>query len=237
MHFIKEIIQGDPEKEYIHRLFVRYSKGEFEGPFLKVKNTGKNLKIYASDAYASMLGKIITHQANTEFKVSGSIFSKENPEECLLENNIPIKKSSKKKGTYITEVDGEATGTPLAKVYDVLKESQLFLSLSPKQSKDKLKSKKKPTKPGSGTDEKFCLSTMSLTCLGPLCEELLFELEDTDFKEAELRHNYVIEEIIVPDEFKDDPLNARLNAKRKGQLIRTLKTDTETKEMKKEFII
>ena len=81
-------------------------------------------------------------------------------------------------------------------------------------------------KPGKDLKKNFCKAKFPL--------ELLDKITNEEFKKKlEISHTFVIENIEVPKEYENDPALARLNALRKGKIIRKITLDGEEKT--KEF--
>ncbi len=236
MHFIKEIIQGDPDKEHVHTRFIRYGKGTFFGPIIKIKNNGKTLKISASNEYVNTLGYILAKNSVDEFDVSGKIISREDIRDQLSENNLDVKSHSKKKGVYTFIVEGSVSGDILAKTYSMFESAHIFLDLKQSNTKNKLKTKKKPPRPGSKIDEKFCSAVIDSSQIKEVLTEICFDSDSEDFKEINLSHTYLIKDIIIPEEYKGDYQNARIYSKRNGILLRVIDVDGNKKENEYELI-
>lgn len=237
MNLIKEIIQGNPDEEYIHRRFIRYGRGEFQGPMIKIKNEGDILKISSSEEYVNSLGWIMTKDSSKEFSVSGSIISKEDISGYLRENSINVSKSAKKKGVYTLPVKGFIPAETLSKIYSEFPSQHIFLDLKPAEGKEGLKTKKKPPKPGSGADQKFCSAALDLSSLKTVMDEFCFDSNTGNFKEIEVSHKYVIKDIIIPEEYREDYSMARIHSKRKGVIERSLTIDGKKTESVHDFII
>ncbi len=93
-----------------------------------------------------------------------------------------------------------------------------------------LKCKKKLPKPGKELNPKFCSATLSLKAL----EILAFDF-DKNFKTVEIKHTFLINEIILP-EGEEDPVVLRVKSKRKGKIIRKINLDGVETSKEIEFI-
>ena len=77
-------------------------------------------------------------------------------------------------------------------------------------------------KPGSKLKKNFCKAKLPLSILDKIIKE--------DFKKKlEMSCSFIIEKIEVPKEYENDSGLARLNAIRKGKIIKKLKIDNEEK--------
>jgi len=221
MHYIKEIFLGKPV-DYIHGQFTRYGKGMFEGPALVVKK-GSTIKVEGSIHYANVLGELIAAAADQNLNVSGSIYAKRD-----IKIPLEIKNKKAKGDLHTAEVRETIHSDALKMVYNDYKDAYILLELSADSGGWKLKCKKKPPKPGGGLDEKFCSATLEAKALPAVMEEILFDLKDASFKQAEVKHEIIIDEIVGTPELKKDPARFRLEAKRKGTIRRTLTIDGKT---------
>ena len=52
-----------------------------------------------------------------------------------------------------------------------------------------------------------------------------FAFDVNDFKKLIIKHDFIIEELIISDEYKDDFTKARYHAKRRGNLVRHINLD------------
>jgi len=228
MNYIKEIFLGKPV-DYMHGMFARYGRGTFEGPLLTVKN-GPSIKAEGSVHYANILGQVIAESTQQEFSVSGAIHAKR-------EIKVPLKtgKETKKGDIHSVEVKDNMHSDGLKMVYGDYRDAYVLLELS--AGKWRLKCKKKPPKPGGSLDAKFCSATLDKTALDEVMEEILFDVRDRNFREAEIRHEIVIEELVGPPELKKDPAKFRTQAKRRGRISRRVTVDGRKTETTQEFSV
>lgn len=228
MNYIKEIFLGKPV-DYIHGTFTRYGRGTFEGPAIKIKN-GAVIKAEGSIHYANILGQLIVENTEQEFNVSGLIHARR-------EIKVPLKtgKKTSKGELHVTEVNDKIHSDGLKMVYNDYKDAYILLELNPTSGNWKLKCKKKPPKPGGKLDEKFCNATLEANALQNLMDEILFDIKDKNFKEAEIKNTMVIDELVGTPELKKDSARFRLEAKRKGKIRRTLTIDGKKTETTHDF--
>ena len=67
-------------------------------------------------------------------------------------------------------------------------------------------------------------------------EEFLFDIKTDGFKEAVIKNTYNITKIDLNEKLlKEDPLKARLEAKREGKLLREITVDGKVE--KKEYVM
>ncbi|MAG47786.1 hypothetical protein CL617_04225 [archaeon] len=145
--------------------------------------------------------------------------------DLITESEISGKLVKKGKKSEINEkVNSEQLKTLL--------EENDYCLIDTSTEKYKLKCKKAVPKPGKALDTKFCSATLPMD----KSKEFLFDT-DEDFKDAEITHTFIIEEIVVPKEYENNPEEARLNAKRKGKLIRKIILDDKETVKEKEIEI
>jgi hypothetical protein len=229
MDHIKELIQGDQNHEHVHQKFVKYSKGAFSGPTLSIKKTGDNLKINGSYDYADAVAGVILKNSPGTIKAAGTIYSR-------TEIKTPYSTKAKKKlGVCIIEIKAEADASALKTLYEQSKDATFLIDIE--ASGAKMKAKKKPPKPGSGSDDQFFSATIPGTMIGAVMTDLFFDAQKKDFKEAKISHAYQINEIVIPEEYKKDAAKARLMAKRKGTLKRKVEIDGVATETEKALLV
>ncbi len=123
-----------------------------------------------------------------------------------------------------TEVEEEVSSE---KIKNLLNQNDWLLT---DISSDKIsfKTAKSLPKPGKALKDNFCKTTLPLSFL----EEFAFDVKQ-DFKKLTVSHTFIIEEIKIPEEYKDNAALAREKATRKGKIVRILNIDG--KEERKEI--
>ena len=156
-------------------------------------------------------------------KVTGAIVSTAD-----LTGELEFKDKKQFQGVKRYIIDSEMTGNDLVKLLDKFPKN--FFGLSFKVGEEVLKIKAKAPKsgkPGKG-DEKpkadFCSLKTSDDLIG---RSFVFEKEN--FKKAEIRHNFYIDSIVIPDELKksEDFALVREKSLRKGRIVRIAEIDGE----------
>lgn len=223
MNFLKEIFYGDQNQEYIHQKFVKYGKGEFEGPAITVKKTGNSINVNGSYDYSNILGWIIAKNSSQNLKISGSIISKNLTEVSLEGYGIKPVKSKKKSGIFTFDIKGVFSSGSIKNLYEDLKDSAILFDIS--SEKGNLKTKKKIPNPGAKMDRRFCSASLNSSALNEIANEIIFDDGVGEFKEIKMSHRYLINELLIPEEYKNDPATARVKAKRKGIIKRILEIE------------
>jgi len=172
---------------------------------------------------------VILKASAGKISVSGNIFSKSEIRTDLAA------KSKKKLGVYLTEIKGEADAKVLLDLYNANKEAVFYLELQ--SDKAKLKTKKKPPKPGSEKNDEFFTATLDVGMADVLAKDICFDCAKNDYKELKISHEFTISELVVPDQYRNDAAKARLNAKRKGTIMRKTAVDGAVNETRKELLV
>ncbi len=218
MHYVRGVFEGKVE-DWVHERFIRYGRGEFAGPTLSVKKTRKAVKVSGSWEYARALVGVLASAGGT-IEVKGSVYARRDISGAL-KDFLAVSKEKKKKSLYSADVSGELDADALKGLIGMIPDALILADAS--CGKNKVKSKKKPPKPGSGLDESFCSADYGAELLGVVRDEFLFDV-DGDFSEARVSHRYIITEVVAPAGVSD-PARIRVEAKRKGTIERTLLVD------------
>jgi len=222
MNFIKQIFEGRADNS-LHYKFVRYGKGEFERLLFTIKQ-GKNLRIKTSWDFAADLFGLIAENTKEALQVSGKIIANRD-----ISEELPCPAEISKRGKlYTAEINTELTPKELKAIYQKFQKNYILLNV--KGSEFKLSVGKTLPKPGKAIKDNFCKATLPIGLL----DEFAFDF-DTNFKDAKIVHIIKIDRLIVPPELKNDPAKARLEAKRKGKIIRKITVDEKTITHEKEF--
>ncbi|MBU2638831.1 MAG: hypothetical protein KJ955_07700 [Nanoarchaeota archaeon] len=208
-----------------HGKFVRYGKGEYERFLLDIAKGKSNCKIKSSFDFANDFVGIIADNIKDSSDVSGKIIAAhdfKNEIDAICET-VDYSKRGK---LFTAELSTQLSPDQLRRLYE--KFSQHFLLLNIKSKDFSLKVGKSLPKPGGKIKPNFCSATLPLALL----DEFAWDVKQ-DFKKLTINHILKIKDIIIPPELKNDPARARLEAKRKGAIVRVLKID-EGKEITKE---
>jgi hypothetical protein len=202
----------------VHRQFVRFGKGNFENrAVLNLQKTSK-IKLRSSFEYANDFVSLVSELG--DFSFSGTIMSKE---------PLDLENEKKKSGLYNYEISGIQS----SKVRESL--NKVYVSLLNIDSEDlKLKMKKKLPKPGKSgegkVDDKFCHLEADLKYWTQIKE--FFQLPEC--KKCKISHTILVDDILLP-QGENNPEKLRLNAKRKGKIVRKMEIDKQERKVEKEF--
>ncbi len=222
MNFIQKIFE-DKIDDLVKKQFIRFSKGQFERALITIKKS-KELKIKTSYEFSNDLVNLIAQNSKEKLQVKGKIISFKD-----LEPKIEVKYQKKGK-QFISDVNTTIEPEQLKQLYENFKDQYLLLTI---KSKDfSLITKTAIPKPGKEPKDDFCKLTLPLKYIN----EFLFDITQ-DFKEAKIKHIYVIEDITIPKEYQNNFELGRLNAKRKGKIIREITLDGKTTKKEKQILI
>ncbi len=223
-NFIKKIVDDNIDN-HVHMKFVRFGMGKFEKEQFIVKVTGKNVQIQSGYEYSEVFLRILAENSKDNFDGKGRIVSSKDMQQELSEHNVEV---IKKRGNKY-DVEFSLSADSFKKFVYAFKDSYLLLNVVSGNNTTKMKqSLPKPNTPV----EKFITVKFDKSLLPLIQEEFLFDVEGFK-KVAKIKHTYVIESILVDDALLEkDPLKARMEARRKGKVIREIDVDgaTETKE-------
>lgn len=230
MNYIKDIFSGKTGQEYIHQRFIRYSKGSFDAAVIELKKAGDKLKIKGSHEYAEIMAYVLAKASTGKIKVSGTIASKED-----IKTTIPLQKGKKKLGVLYSEIKTELDAKELVSLLE--ENPRIHILIDVDSPAGKLKTKKKPPRPGGEIDSEFFSAEINPGSVSMVLDEICFDFQNKDFSEAKIKHTYNITELVIPEEYRKDAAKARIYAKRKGTITRSIEVDGIKTENKKEFIV
>lgn len=218
MNFIKKIIDKNIDAS-VHLQFQKFSKGEFANRALvRVKKTKDKFTITTSAEFSNELVSMMAQTlGERQTHVSGAIVSTHD-----LSGKIEFKDKKQFQGVKRYLIDSEMSGKDILRVIDEFPKVFFALSFSVGEGVLKIKPKApKSGKPGSKGEEApkadFC---RLVTKNKEIAKSFVFEIDD--FKEAQIKHDFVISEIVIPVELKDskDFAQIREESKRKGIIKR-----------------
>lgn len=219
MSFMKDLCEGKKD-EYIHKQFVRFGKGNYKRFLMNIKK-GKNLNVKTSFDFSNDLFKLIVYNCKEDLEVKGKIIANYD-----FEKEVDAQEFSKRGKLYTAVIKGTYSPKVLQEWFEKFQMNYILLGL--KGGDFKLTCKGSLPKPGGALKDNFCSAKLPLKFL----DEFNFDF-DQDFKQAKIVHELDIQEIIIPEELKNDFAKARDGALRKGKLIRVI--DLDGNEVKKEY--
>jgi hypothetical protein len=232
MNFIKKIFDDEID-ESVHLQFQKFSKGEFRNrALIRAKCSGKKYTIYTSAEFANGLVRLMAEKLGEEkTQVTGAIVSTSD-----LTDVLEFKEKKQFQGVKRYLIESEMSGNEILELLEKFPKTFFALTFNVGDEKLKIKPKApksgKPGKDGEKPKIDFCkLNTLDKDIMKS------FVFEDFDFKEANISHTFLIEDIVVPEELKgeEDFAKIREMAKRKGKIVREAQIDEQVVKEEKEF--
>jgi hypothetical protein len=234
--FIDKIFNGEVD-DLIHLQFAKFSRGEFKNKaMVKCKALAKGFfRISTTAEYGNELVKYLAFKlGENKSKVSGIIVSTRD-----LTGELDFQNKKQFMGVKQYIIDREMTGDEIIGLCD--KYPNAFFGLSFKVGNTELKIKPKAPKSGKPStkgDQSVKIDFCKLkTDDKKLVDSLSFGVNE--FKEVEIDHTFVIDEIIVSDELKaeaaGDYAKIKEMALRRGKVVRKIVVDGVEKVVEKGF--
>jgi hypothetical protein len=230
MTFIKKIIDGNVD-DSVHKQFTRFGKGVYGGRAPIGLWKTKKVKLNSGFEYCNDFVEFASDLTDMKFK--GIILSKDEIPEMNDIENLGSSASSKLKrkgGKYVYEVNDLSS----AQVNEIKDQVYCFL-LDGEGEGVMVKMKKKLPKPGKSEkkiDDKFCKMELDEKYLIKAKDYFFWDVQG-DVKKIKAKHEYQIEEIVMPSGEEKDFAKVREMAQRKGKIVRKL--DVDSKESEKVF--
>jgi hypothetical protein len=229
MNFIKKIFDKKIDED-VHLQFQKFSRGEFrDRAIVKVKRIGSKYTISTTAEFANEFVKDLAKKlGSNKTKVTGSIIGTND-----LKGELEFKKISQFQGVKNYSIEQEMTGNEIVNLMEKFQKNFFALSFSAEGDILKIKPKApksaKPKNKNEAPNPDFCKFITMDERIGKS-----FVWEKSDFKDALIAHDLMIESIVVPDELKNEKDFAVVREKslRKGKIIRRAVIDGE--EMKEE---
>ncbi len=225
--FIHKLCSGISDNS-THLQFEKYSRGVFANKaIVQAKVSKGNYSFVTTSEYVGEFVRFCAEELGpNKTKVEGVIISTK-----VLPSNIHYHGISQFMGVKKYAISGEYTGDEIISICDSVPRAFVALSFSTGKSELKIKPKApKSAKPGSSSGDikvDFC----KLKTTNPEFAKKLF-FDFPEFNKAEVRYDYDIRDIEVPQDEKD-PVKMRERAIRKGVIVRKLNIDGITH--RKEF--
>lgn len=238
MHFLSKLLQ-ERSDEAVHRIFLRYGRGNYDGPATNISFTSKGkIKVKSTYLYQDLIAATLVKVVPVDtMSVSGLILGYEQLDEALADLGISAAPFKKKRRTrlYQTKISGDYSKEQIRTLYeDIGEKAFIFCNLSPGEgwahkSKTKLPSAQKEP----DVDERLRFSSTKVPPGTMFIDELLQELAPDfmkvipeSFKTLRLENIYAITEMVFPaDKEQLSSAELRRNTKRKGTLHRKLTVD------------
>jgi len=258
MHFLKKVIEtpilDNPAKNYVsvHRHFYRYSKGEFNGPALKVSQTSSKITLKGSHEYEDLIIELVARTlSQDDVEINGILITGGDISKIISDLGFDwkFKKSSGQIINYKSEISDTINKNILLKSIDTFRDHGYFLISFNVSSSNKVTTKKKIPQPSKKKVDEDDINARIQFCSGFInnneknlnlvMEETLpdFKSEITNrWKSITISNNYIINDIELPKDVKNSLL-LRTMALRKGLLVRSIDVDGELMEKQYKIIV
>lgn len=229
MNFIKKVFSNEIDEE-VHLQFQKFSRGEFlNRALIKAKKIKNNYTISTTAEFANELVKTVAEKLGDEkTSVTGVIIST-----LDMDKEIDFKAKKQFMGIKHYVIEKHMTGHEIINLIDKLPKAFFALSFSGKGDVLKIKAKAPKSAKPKTKEEKpkpdFCKLTTSNE---KIAKDFIWE--KGDFKDAEISHDFIIKELLIPQDEKDFAV-AREKAKRKGVIVRRATIDNRETAVEKEF--
>ena len=232
MNFIKKIKDKKIDNS-VHLQFQKFSRGNFKNrALINARKSKDKYTITTGPEFANELVRIVAEKlGENQTKVTGAIVSTSN-----LKDKIEFKEIKQFQGVKRYLIDYELSGKEILSLLNEF--PKVFFALtfdSDENNKLKIKPKApKSGKPGKGDKEPkadFCKLITNDLEIGKS-----FVFEKNEFKKAAIKHEFIIEKIIMPENSKEMNFKEiRELSKRQGKIIRYSEIDGIKKEESFEF--
>ncbi len=229
MNFIKKISEKNFD-ESVHSQFQKFSKGEFrDRAIVKVKRSGNKYTINTTAEFANELVKTVAEKlGSSTTSIKGAIVSTSD-----LTGELEFKDKKQFQGVKRYLIESEMSGTDILGLLDKFPKAFFALTFDAENCKLKIKPKApksaKPKNKNEAPKPDFCKLITEDASIGQS-----FVLEKSDFKLAEISHDFMITDIIRP-EGETDFARIRELAKRKGKIIRKAVIDDQNMNSELDF--
>lgn len=233
-NFIKKIFEKKQD-DLVHFQFIKFSKGTFENrAMIRAKNVSGKFTVATTYEYAKeIIISLAEKLGENKTRVTGALMS-------TLDLDFDYEERKMAMGVRKYMLDREMTGKQILDLCNKIDKAFFGLSFnvgetelaispkSPKSAKGVSSSKKE--------DAKAKIDFVKIkTTDKELVRNLIFDAEATTFKNIEIKHDFVIEDIIMPKTTEKDFAKIREMAKRKGKIIRYLDIDGNKVRKEVEF--
>ncbi|MBS3084892.1 hypothetical protein J4411_03190 [Candidatus Pacearchaeota archaeon] len=216
MNFIKKIADKNTD-ESVHLQFQKFSRGLFKNrALINAKKSKEKYTLATGPEFSNELVRVFAEKlGDKKTLVTGAIISTSD-----LSGKIDFKEIKQFQGVKRYFIETELSGKEMILLLDEFPKVFFALTFSVDENNSlKIKPKApKSGKPGKGDEEPKADFCKLLTNDSSIVKSFIFEKED--FKTAEIKHDFVVEKIIVPENSEKDFTKIREMAKRSGKIIR-----------------
>ena len=241
--FIKKIFENKESDELVHSQFTKFSKGEFpDRAMIRAKNSKGNYTISTTSEYAKeIIISIAEKLADKPTQVTGAIIS------ALDLEGFEYDKKKMAIGVRKYMIyNKEMTGNEIIEFCNKIEKAFFGLSFSTENTILAIKPKSPKSTKGAGNqkkeDAKAKINFIKIKTTDKDLIKTLFLDDELEFKKIEIKHNFIIDNIIIPEsemgssKEEIDFAKIRELAKRKGKIIRRVEVDGKEVVKEADFI-
>ena len=230
MHFVKDLFEGN-DTEHLHNKFIRYSKGNFVGPIMKVRISNASVKVSASFHYvdelleivADVIGKKVVH-------ISGLLIWNRDLSSELAKLGIMYSKVSKARGIFKYKLENDVD------IKDFVKTMNSYhVLINIREEGVSYVTKSSFPKPNKEFAADFCKVTLPPNIAKKIFSEFAFDISGEP-KHVEISHGIEVTGIELPKDTSDFDTARRL-AKRIGTIKRKVCVNGEESSTQRDFNI
>jgi len=248
LHFLTKLLKGKMD-ESVHRAFIRYGRGDYDGPALEISVARNgNIRVRSTHQYQDLVASSFVKASTSDtVAVSGIILSYNPLDEVLAELGIEAPSFTPKRATrlYQTSLSGKFNRDQLIPLYDrIAEKAYVFCDLTGDKGWSHRTKKTLPSpRKIIPLEEQLKFSSTKVPPSSSFLEDLIAQLAP-DFQESipssftklRITNQYLIDELVFPpDRDKLTSSELRLKTKRKGRLQRTLQVDGKQFTLEHEF--
>ena len=217
MHYIKDIFEKK-ESEHSHNKFIRYSKGEFQGPIISLKVQKAGIKLNSSFHLSDEILMLFSdYLGDKEIAVKGVVSWNRDLNPELEASGIKYLKVSKARGIFNYKLENDIK---LKSFVNTMGKYNVLLSF--KEDDCKVTMKPKFPKPNKEVGADFVKSLFPSSLKDRILDEFCFDCDKKSIKEIEIDNKIIVNDIEYP---KDDSMGfdeIRRLARRVGTITRTI---------------
>jgi len=226
--FLKKIFDGKKADELVHSQFMKFSRGEFKDKaMIRLKSSAGKFVMDTTAEYARELVITLAEKlGNNKTQVTGALVS------ALDLQGFKYKERKMAMGVRKYMIESEMSGKEILDL--CASQTKAFIAFSFKVGESELSVQPKSPKSAKGASSSkkedaeakidFCkLKTSDWS----LIEGFVFDSEVKGAKKVEIKHDFIINDIIISPELRKEKDFAKIRemAERKGKIIRKLDVD------------
>lgn len=224
MHYIKDIFEKK-NTQHAHDKLIRYSRGVFTGPLLKVKFSKNEIKLNTSFHIVDEIYLMIANWIkNEKVEIEGLISWNKDLTDKFSKVGLKYLKVSKLRGIFKYTLKNEVE---FLEFINIFSKFHLLVSFKTKDGIS-VTTKLAFPKPSKPIIANFCKISLPIEFKELILKEFLFDVNiPKNLKSVLISNKILIDDIILPP--IEDFEIARRDAKKIGKIIREVEVNTDEK--------